>query len=134
MEKFEQFKQHLKEHKTEYLTGIGFATITCLIMRGRYEALATGGAYGLETADTSVTMRPLSFFSSQGDNVVSVVVRNGRGNPGYIVRNLDTGKFFSSQREAASAFGISETLLSKHINGKIPNAEGLQFERLPFAA
>ena len=59
----EKIKDHCKENQRFYLglgMGLSVAGFTCLIMRGRYEALAVGGAYGLETADTSVTMRPLA--------------------------------------------------------------------------
>lgn len=130
-----KIKEHFKKHKVAYAfaAGVAVAGITCAIMRGRYEALADGGAYGPKTIETSVTMRPLSFLSKQ-DNVVNVVARTGRGHPGYLIRCLDTNEYFSSQREAASVFGISETLLSKHLSGKLENAEGYNFERLSFAA
>jgi hypothetical protein len=136
----ERVRNHIKEHKIEYacaatfvITAVGVAGITALIMRGRYEALAPGGAYGLKTIDTSVTMRPLSIFSDQ-NNIVTVIHRDGRGHPGYIIRNIETGELFVSQREAAEAFGISENILSKHLAGKIDNAEGHLFERLALAA
>lgn len=129
--RIENIKEHVKKHKVKYACGatavvsVGF---TCLIMRGRYE-VARGGTYGPETIDTSVTMRPLAFLSQQ-HNTVEVIARDGRGHPGYIVHCLDTDQFFSSQRMAALYHGISETILSKHLNGKLPDAEGIQFERL----
>jgi hypothetical protein len=135
MSKIEKVKTHLHENKKFYIglgVGICIAGITYTIMRGRYEALATSGAYGLKTADTSVTMRPL-FFMSRQNSVVSVVSRSGRGHPGYIIQNLDTGVYFSSQREAAKAFNISETLLSKHLAGKIADVAGFSFERINMA-
>lgn len=130
-----EVKSHFEKYKAAYITGavgVAFASVTCLYMKGRYEALAPGGAYGPEAADTLVTMRPLSFLSSQS-NVVKVVNRSGHGRPGYLIRSLDTDEFFSSQREAATIFDISEKLLSNHLNGKLPNAEGYRFERLNFA-
>jgi len=132
----EKIKIHIEKHKMVYscaATAVGVAGITAVIMRGRYETLAIGGVYGSKTADTSITMRPFSFFSQQ-KNVVKVIARDGRGHPGYIIRSLDTQELFGSQREAASVFGISETLLSKHLSGKIQNAEGYRFERLSMAA
>ena len=133
--KFEKIKQHLKNNRKIYLGAAGsvaFAGITCFVMRERYEALANSGAYGLKTADTSVTMRPLSFLSSQ-INAVNVINRSIIGRPGYLIRSIDTNEFFASQREAAKAFGISEAVLSKHVTGKLPNANGHLFERLYFA-
>jgi hypothetical protein len=128
-------KNHFDRYKPLYITGgsaVVLAGFTCLMMRGRYEALAPGGAYGPETADTLVTMRPLSFFSKQ-ENLVKIVNRSGHGRPGYLIHSLNTDEYFASQREAASIFGISETLLSKHLSGKLPDAEGYNFERLTFA-
>jgi len=132
----EQIKTHIEKHKLAYscaTTGVIIAGFTAIIMRGRYEALAIGGAYGLKTADTSVTMRPLCFLSNQ-NNVVKVINKYGTGRPGYLIRNLATNEYFSSQREAAAIFDISESLLSKHLAGKIPNVDGYQFERIYMAA
>lgn len=129
-------RKHWKNNHKFYIGaggGMVLAGITYTIMRGRYEALAVGGAYGLKTADTSVTMRTLSIFSDQ-NNVVNVLTREGRGHPGYIIRSLDTDQIFFSQRDAASFFDISETLLSKHLSGKITDAKGLRFERICMAA
>jgi len=129
-------KEHIEKHKIRYsciATGVVVAGITAIIMKGRYEALAIGGAYGLKTADTSVTMRPLCFLSNQ-NNIVKVVNKYGTGRPGYLIRSLATNEYFSSQREAAAMFDISETLLSKHLAGKIPNVDGHQFERIYMAA
>ena len=62
----DEVKSHFEKYKFAYIAGgagLGLAGVTYLIMRGgRYEALAPGGAYGPETADTLVTVRPLSFF------------------------------------------------------------------------
>lgn len=128
----EKIKTHVQKHKAVYTCGavaLATAGITTLVMRDRYEALVTDGAYGLKTADTSVTMRSLSFLSSQ-NNIVSVITRNGRGHPGYLVHCLDSDEYFSSQREAALACDVSETLLSKHLNGKLPNVDGRIFNRI----
>ena len=132
---YNEIREHIKRHKTTYAcaaTAVGVATITTLIMRGRYEGFRRE-PYGLETADTSVTMRPLSFLSSQ-NNIVKVVNQHGTGRPGYLIHSLDSNEYFSSQREAASIFGISESLLSKHLSGKIENVDGYQFERLNLAS
>lgn len=130
-------KEHFKKYKTVYIagaTGVTVAGITYLIMRGRYETLASGGVYGLETADTLVTMRPITFFSPRTHNgSIKIINRTNHGRRGYLVHSLDTNEFFASQREAAKVFNISEKLLSNHLNGKLPNAEGYRFERLNFA-
>jgi hypothetical protein len=132
---YNKIREHIERHKTTYacvVTGIGVAAFTTIIMRERYEGFRKE-PYGPKTADTLVTMRPLSFLSSQG-NVVKVVNKYGIGRPGYLIHSLDTNEYFTSQREAASVFGISEAILSKHLSGKLENAEGYNFERLRFAS
>lgn len=131
-ERIEKIKEHIHRHKVAYscgATAVVVAGITCVVMRGRYEALANGGAYGPKTIDTSVTVRPLSILSRQ-ETAVSVISRNGRGHPGYIIRCVETGEYFSSQRITALLKNISETILSKHLNGILEDAEGLHFERV----
>lgn len=128
-----RIKTHFEKHRDIYIgVGIGAALvgITWVIVKGRYETLANGGVYGLETADTSATMRPFSFLSYQ-TNSITIKSQTGAGRPGYLVHSLDTGDWFSSQRIAAKFFGISESILSKHLSGKIPNADGFVFERVP---
>ena len=62
-----------------------------------------------------------------------MIDREGRGHPGWPVRNLETKHVFLSQKEAANAFNIPESLMSGHINGKFPDVDGLHFERINFA-
>jgi hypothetical protein len=131
----EEIKDHIERHKVLYsCIGVGIVTagITCLIMKGRHEGLGNAGPYGLETADTSVTMRPFSFLSQQ-KNTVEVIAREGRGHPGYVVHCLETNEYFPSQHQTSSVTGISEMILSRHLNGLLPNAQGLHFERIRVA-
>jgi hypothetical protein len=102
--------------------------------RGRIEALGNAGAYGPETADTLVTNRPFSFaFLSSRQNVVNVIVREGRGHPGYLVHNIDTDQYFQSQRAAAKFLGTDEMVISRHLRGKLPHAKGYRFKRVAFS-
>ena len=130
-----RIKMHFRKNKTRYqFFGLGMiAGITVVIMRGRYEALAYGGAYGPQTADNLVTMRPLSFMSNRMQNTVKIFA-NHTGRPGYLIHSKDYDLYFSSQRETAHMFGISEGVLSKHLNGILPDAKGYQFERVHLAA
>lgn len=135
MEDKKTIKDRIQDHLLLYSVGgvLIVAGITMVIVRGRYEALATGGAYGSKTIDTSITMRPLSFLASQ-INLVNVVARDGRGHPGYLVHCLNTDTYFTSQREAAERFNISPTILSKHLSGKLDNVKGMFFERVKVEA
>lgn len=131
----ERIKEHFKKHCVVYsaIGGAVLAGITMVVVRGRYETLVSNGVYGSKTADTSITMRPLSFLASQR-NVVNVIARNGRGHPGYLVYCKELNGYFRSQQEIADLLAISPTVVSKHIAGKIPDAQGYHLERVKFSA
>lgn len=129
VEGVDDLKTHIRENKRRYLLGVlGFAGITCLVMRGVASqpiSSSVTGAAGSNVigAGKKVVMRNVSFISS-----------NRQGPPSWVVRCLDTGDIFTSQRSAALALGITETNLSKHLNGLQETAEGLSFERICMAA
>ena len=125
-------RTHVKKHQEAYITGsvfIAFAGITYLVMRDRHATLPSG-VDGLKTADASVTVRPISFFSSQKNEIVTTIHSGSRGHPGFITRCLETGLSYETQGAAARAYDISPSILSTHLNGLIENADGLHFERI----
>lgn len=123
---FEEVKIHLEKHKNVYVF-FGTAIITALIMRSN--VLQRGAGIGI--LPRGVTNTASQFFTNRSTiNVITVLERTGRGHPGYPVRNLETMHPFFSQGEAAKAFGISESALSGHLKGKIPDVSGLHFERV----
>lgn len=98
-------------------------------MKGRIEALALRGAYGLETADTLVTNRPFfSFCSGQR----AVVIRNEIGRPSYLIHDINTDLWYRSQSAAAKALGVSDSRVSNHLNGLLSHVDGHSLERVPF--
>lgn len=126
-------KEHIKRHKVAYscgVTAVVTAGITCLIMKGRHAELLSGS----DTAENSVFVRPFNLFSNRCNvNVVNVLEREGRGHPGYIVRCLETGTEFFSQKKAASNENVSDAIMSLHLRGKIDDINGYHFERLQVA-
>lgn len=126
----EKIKNHFERHKTAYLVGAGitFAGITCLIMRKNVVSHLDAGANG----PSPVTTHSFSFnFFSKRSGIIVTTIHNGsRGHPGFRVRNLDHMLDFDTQGAAARAFEIPETIVSKHLNGKISNAYGFHFERI----
>lgn len=63
-------------------------------------------------------------------NIVNVLEREGRGHPGYMIRCIETLEEFSSQDKAAFNENVSSMIMSLHIRGKIPDVNGLYFERV----
>jgi hypothetical protein len=126
--KIERIKRHFKERKDLYVgigIGIGITGITCLIMRGRHASVPR-----VLDGPARVTVRPLAFLSNQRTNVVAVIERAGRGHPGYLVRCLETGEIYLSQIEAASAINTYPSVMSGHLQGKLPDVHGMHFERV----
>jgi hypothetical protein len=120
-ERIEKIKNHIKEHKTAYIlggVGLGLAVFTCTSMRGR-----------------NIEVRPFSMLSklenSQNTNIVSVLERSGRGHPGYLIRCKELNQTYPSQIKTAEIFGGAASILSDHINGKLPDFCGYHFERIP---
>jgi hypothetical protein len=100
--------------------GISIAGITCVIMRG--------SDAGIHRVPEAIAIRPLSIFSRQ--NVVTVIERDGRGHPGYLVQCVETGQIFPSQDAAARSVGAYPSILSSHLQGKHPDVYGFHFKRM----
>jgi hypothetical protein len=130
--KIQIVKTHLRENKKVYvasgITAVVVAGITALIMR---DNTALGGVRERFNAHGGLTnTASFNFRNSQVINVTTVLDREGRGHPGWPVRNLETKRIFFSQREAAMALDIPEGRLSGHLKGLYPDVDGLHFERV----
>ena len=138
-----QIENHFKKYKKVYIpvsAAVVGAGITFLIMRGKVNSSGMTG-----TASSGVTGtgdNNLSSFSPKINivgnrnfvNLQPVVMSNRQGAPSWVVRCLETGETFASQRSAAIANDIPESILSKCLNGLISDAHGLHFERICLAA
>lgn len=76
-----------------------------------------------------------SFFSKTTVlNDISYIPANRQGPPSWVVRCLETGGIFPSQRQTAVGMDLPENELSQHLNGTIPHVRGYHFERICMAA
>jgi hypothetical protein len=117
-------KEHFERNKRVYWISslVVVAGVTCVIMRGRY--------VGVPRVPNVITIRPLTFFSNKTKNIVNVFVRDGRGHPGYMIADLDTGIIYPSQYEAARALNASPGVVSGHLRGKLSDVHGHHLERV----
>ena len=124
----QQVVDHIKRHKVVYSIGatIVIAGVTYTITKSVKSSL-DAGANGSEM--TTLHSSIFSFYNS-GNNVVTSVHTGGRGHPGFRVKHLGTNINFDTQGMAARAFDIPENIVSKHLNGKLLDAYGHQFERI----
>lgn len=132
MSKVQKIKQHIKDNKKVYVNGISIVVIaglTTLIMRDRHAVLQTG-ADGLDV--TTVRSFNFNFLARQleSGNVTTVISRDGRGHPGYITRWLEEMIDYETQGLAASEHGVPASVMSAHIQGKIPDVNGNHFVRV----
>lgn len=129
-EKIEQAKEHVRRNATIYITVGG-----CLLSAGiTYVVMRSNAARGVASEGNArgglTNAASFNFRNKQTINVTTVLDREGRGHPGWPVRNIETKRIFFSQKEAAEVFGIPENVLSGHLNGKFPDVDGLHFERV----
>lgn len=154
MTRFEKIKNHFVENKVAYIcVGLVVATagITCLIMRPSSQPIKRGtsvfaqdgiSVLGKSAKDTfgdtlAVQKTPLVthgiHFTNTGNingDVVNVLQREGRGHPGYLVRCLENGLTYLSQREAAQALDVNPNHISEYLRGVRDHVQGLHFERI----
>lgn len=119
-------KDHFKRNKDIYLF-LGIAGITYYMMRSN---IAQRGMSESGPQRGPANTASLIFRNKQVIKITNVLDREGRGHPGWPVRNLETKHIFFSQKQAAAAFDLNENVLSGHLNGKFPDANGLHFERV----
>lgn len=121
-----------REQKKEWVIrvgiGVGVAAITTLIVRKNFVSHLDSGVNELAPRAATSTFS-FNFLSRSGD-IVTTVHNGTRGHPGFRVRNLDFGIEFDTQGQAARAFGIPQNVVSKHLNGHLPDAYGKHFERI----
>lgn len=96
----------------------------------RTTALGGVGESGALGGPTNTASFSFMFKSPQKINIATVVDREGRGHPGWPIRNIETKAISLSQRSAAKAFDIPEGRLSGHLKGRYPDVDGLHFERV----
>lgn len=127
---FQKVKDHVGRHKVAYLIGshVVIAGITYAIMRSvASEPISRGltatADHGLTVVGKKVVMRNVSYISA-----------NRQGPPSWVVRCLETGDIFTSQRAAEMAMNIDQGNISKQLNGILDHANGFHFERICMAA
>jgi hypothetical protein len=134
----EEIKAHIEKHKVVYsftAGGVLFAGITAAIMRGRSTGVRGAPAFGVRGAPNEVSKtytRPLMFFSNH-NTIATIVSRGNSGPPSYMVERLSDGKTWLSQADTALETGVYPSLLSGHLNGKIPDIDGEVYRRIGVA-
>jgi hypothetical protein len=119
-ERIEKVKNHFAENKAVYVA-VGITASVSVIL-----TLSVVGIRGL------IITKPIITVNGNGNTTTyaHVALSQRRGHPGYVIRCLETGKVFFSQRHAAAEMGLSQSTISKHLNGTLQSVDGFTFERI----
>jgi hypothetical protein len=140
-ESIRKIKQHFERNQQAYFFGGGvvFAGITSLIVRDTVSQCISRGIPvaaqgGIPVLGESNAIQNVVTGKHNVLNSVSYISANRQGPPSWVVRCLDTGDVFTSQKIAAAEMGLPANELSRHLNGILDNVRGYHFERICLAA
>ena len=121
MNRIQKIKQHLQNNQTVYVVGA-----TCLAVGGVVGMVATGRVDGplLAKQINILTHKP-------AQTVIQFVEHSTPSRPVHLV---GTQKYWDSVSAAARDMGLDRSLISKNVNGHIPNVKGSIFELVDVAA
>lgn len=129
MSKIEKIKNHLKEHKREYLIGGGCLVGGVLIGAVAYAALPGTAVNVTNNIPVDVTVKPK--ITVNPEITVKPVINTHNTMGGYqqkIVRCIETGQIFESVKAASEQAGVNPSFMSKHINGRVDHITGKHYE------
>ena len=129
----EKIKNHIKKHKVIYVCGttaVVTAGITYLVVRDR----SIGDTIGVPAQNTIGVLGKRIKLKDSTLNTVSYISADRQGPASWVVRCLETGEVFTSQKAAASEMGLAADHISRHLNGLRDHVNGYHFERICMAA
>jgi hypothetical protein len=122
-QKIEQVKKHLRENKKVYIAvGISsvVTTATILLVLNRSES-------GVQVVQK---ITQLGFRNEVNPTVINLIELSTPSKPVHLV---GTDQYFNSIHDAARKTGHHVSMISKNVNGKIPDLKGDVFELLESA-
>ena len=125
----DRVRNHIKKNKGTYLVAGASAAIVVLT-RGMYRPTLTY-APSMNIIETVAKIRPIAILSKQNTTTNIIKVYSDRvGRPGNFCHLFGRPEIgYPSQSEAAKIFGTSNTNMSRHLNGKIPDINGYRLVR-----
>lgn len=140
-------KEHLCRYQVIYISATSsmvVAGVTWFIMRKNtgllcgpgFELLSESKEPGKVAVNSTARSFSFNFLTKDSgnqktrNNIYATIHNGNKGSSGFITRSLDTGQLFETQKAAAEAFEIPQSILSSHLNGKFDDAIGYHFERI----
>ena len=115
----QKVKGHFKKHKVKYIVGGTCAVVGVGV--GIY--LGNKGIINVQLVNTGEVTQVQNI-----DKSINILSR--RGHAGDVIRCLETGETFASQKRAAEVYGVNQGDISKHLKGKKDSVKGMTFEKV----
>jgi hypothetical protein len=116
-ETIEKIKQHVVRNKTAYLAG------------GVCFVLGAATAIALKDKGSLVSVKEFLNMKWHSPTMTNIIMPS-LGDPGNVVRDLDTGTIWASQGQSARSFGVDPWVVSNHLKGLLPDVKGHHLEVL----
>lgn len=111
-EKTERFKEHVKNHKSAY------------VLAGGVGLVATGVVVGRSLGRTQIVNTVSPTIAPVMNNTTNA---NFGGYSTKIVKCLETGQLWETVKDAADAAGVTQSVMSKVLNGHTDHVKGLHY-------
>lgn len=121
MSRIQKIKDHVVRNKKVYITGG-----VCFVL-----GAAIGGGVVAKQQNIAIidSFKLINWKSPHTSKTVQINIPR-KGNSGNVIRDTATGTIYPSQNEVVKALGVDPSNLSRHLNGKYPDADGKIFEKL----
>lgn len=122
--------KHIRENRKNYV--IAYAVGTVIGAVGMRVYLAYYGVSYEEIADAQLNSFVNCIKGSRNGIYQRIsIYGNVIGRHGKAIYDTTDKKFYKAQYLGAEAVGATSDMMSKHLNGKLPNLNGHVFERVP---
>ena len=129
--RWERFKSHVKRNKKVYIySGVGILLGTVAGYTLAKVGEDSGDVFEIDLDAGQDALSTIYGDIDNSENHIHNTTNNYEGYPSKIVKNLDTGEIFETQKAAAESVGVSEQAMSRHLNGDYGNLYGNTFERI----
>lgn len=127
-----EIKEHFAKYRNIYITA-GIVVLASAVTG--FTVYFGVKAQGLTTNKISIKGNKNQNITLQTGGVLNYTIKSNRkGPPSWMVRCIETGEIFSSQKKAAKAMEIDPRKISQNVRGLITDIKGLHFERVALSA
>ena len=125
--KYQEISAHIEKNKNVYISAVASSAITAAVLLMLKQS-STSSPINVDAGrDAIVAGRDVVMEN------VKMISADRQGPPSWVIRNKMTNHVEKSQRRMALHDGVSQSTLSRHLNGLRDHANGMEYERLCLA-